>query len=94
MADGHEIFHSVIFKVYDTDGNGKVTFHEMLDILRDLTGQFISEQQREVAIHNGCYFVLITFLFQIFMISPLYMYEYVIVSITYCLMKMHQKAKV
>ncbi|KAL0315260.1 UNVERIFIED_CONTAM: Calcineurin subunit B type 1 [Sesamum calycinum] len=36
-----------IFKVYDTDGNGKVTFNEMLDILRDLTGQFISEQQRE-----------------------------------------------
>ncbi|KAK4383759.1 Calcineurin subunit B [Sesamum angolense] len=26
-----------IFKVYDTDGNGKVTFNEMLDILRDLT---------------------------------------------------------
>ncbi|KAL2481100.1 Calcium-binding EF-hand family protein [Abeliophyllum distichum] len=36
-----------IFKVYDFDGNGKVTFNEMLDILRDLTGQFISEQQRE-----------------------------------------------
>ncbi|KAL2502437.1 Calcium-binding EF-hand family protein [Forsythia ovata] len=36
-----------IFKVYDSDGNGKVTFNEMLDILRDLTGQFISEQQRE-----------------------------------------------
>ncbi|KAL3643019.1 hypothetical protein CASFOL_013834 [Castilleja foliolosa] len=34
-------------KVYDSDGNGKVTFNEMLDILRDLTGQFISEQQRE-----------------------------------------------
>lgn len=38
----------VIFKVYDSDGNGKVTFNEMLDILRDLTGQFISEHQREV----------------------------------------------
>ncbi|KAL8040883.1 hypothetical protein ABFX02_10G129200 [Erythranthe guttata] len=36
-----------IFRVYDSDGNGKVTFNEMLDILRDLTGQFISEQQRE-----------------------------------------------
>ncbi|XP_027069361.1 uncharacterized protein [Coffea arabica] len=36
-----------IFKVYDTAGNGKVAFHDMLDILRDLTGQFISEQQRE-----------------------------------------------
>uniref|UniRef100_A0A5B6YXC2 EF-hand domain-containing protein n=1 Tax=Davidia involucrata TaxID=16924 RepID=A0A5B6YXC2_DAVIN len=36
-----------IFKVYDSDGNGKVSFNEMLDVLRDLTGQFISEQQRE-----------------------------------------------
>ncbi|KAJ7979584.1 Calcineurin subunit B like [Quillaja saponaria] len=36
-----------IFKVYDTDCNGKVTFIEMLSVLRDLTGQFISEEQRE-----------------------------------------------
>ncbi|KAA8522839.1 hypothetical protein F0562_009262 [Nyssa sinensis] len=36
-----------IFKVYDSDGNGKVAFNAMLDVLRDLTGQFISEQQRE-----------------------------------------------
>ncbi|KAI4344316.1 hypothetical protein L6164_011558 [Bauhinia variegata] len=36
-----------IFKVYDTDCNGKVTFNDLLDVLRDLTGQFISEQQRE-----------------------------------------------
>ncbi|MBA0876211.1 hypothetical protein Goshw_030361 [Gossypium schwendimanii] len=36
-----------IFKVYDSDGNGKVTFNDMLDVLHDLTGQFISEQQRE-----------------------------------------------
>ncbi|GLT80477.1 hypothetical protein SLA2020_519150 [Shorea laevis] len=37
----------LIFKVYDSDGNGKVTFADMLDVLRDLTGQFISEHQRE-----------------------------------------------
>ncbi|KAJ4709537.1 Calcineurin subunit B [Melia azedarach] len=36
-----------IFKVYDSDGNGKVTFDDMLDVLRDLTGSFISAQQRE-----------------------------------------------
>ncbi|XP_068310381.1 uncharacterized protein [Pyrus communis] len=36
-----------IFKVYASDGNGKVAFSDMLDVLRDLTGQFISEQQRE-----------------------------------------------
>ncbi|GMN63569.1 hypothetical protein TIFTF001_032670 [Ficus carica] len=36
-----------IFKVYDSDCNGKVTFSDMMAILRDLTGQFISEKQRE-----------------------------------------------
>ncbi|KAJ4845814.1 hypothetical protein Tsubulata_008220 [Turnera subulata] len=36
-----------IFKVYDTDGNGKVTFSDMLDVLHDLTGEFVSGQQRE-----------------------------------------------
>lgn len=36
-----------IFKAYDSDGNGKVTFTDMLDVLRDLTGTFISEKQRE-----------------------------------------------
>lgn len=42
------IFCTVIFKVYDSDGKGKVSFYDMLEVLRDLTGQFISEQQREV----------------------------------------------
>ncbi|KAJ8617309.1 hypothetical protein MRB53_013495 [Persea americana] len=36
-----------IFKVYDSDCNGKVTFNDVLDVLRDLTGSFISEQQRQ-----------------------------------------------
>ncbi|XP_004507759.1 uncharacterized protein [Cicer arietinum] len=36
-----------IFKVYDTDCNGKVTFQDMLTVLRDLTGQYMSEDQRE-----------------------------------------------
>ncbi|BAT76156.1 calcineurin subunit B-like [Vigna umbellata] len=36
-----------IFKWYDTDCNGKVTFHDMLRALRDLSGSFMSEQQRE-----------------------------------------------
>ncbi|XWS70868.1 hypothetical protein CRYUN_Cryun03dG0085900 [Craigia yunnanensis] len=36
-----------IFKMYDSDGNGKVTFNDMLDVLHDLNGQFISEQQGE-----------------------------------------------
>ena len=40
----------VIFKVYDSDGNGKVAFSDMLDVLHDLTGHFISEQQREVGL--------------------------------------------
>lgn len=36
--------------MYDSDGNGKVTFTDMLDVLRDLTGTFISEKQREVGL--------------------------------------------
>ncbi|XP_078439650.1 calcium-binding EF-hand family protein isoform X2 [Wolffia australiana] len=36
-----------IFKVYDSDCNGKVTFEDILSILRDLTGSFMTEQQRE-----------------------------------------------
>lgn len=46
------MFDVVIFKVYDSDGNGKVAFNDMLDVLRDLTGQFISEQQREVSFRS------------------------------------------
>uniref|UniRef100_A0A6N2MDM6 EF-hand domain-containing protein n=1 Tax=Salix viminalis TaxID=40686 RepID=A0A6N2MDM6_SALVM len=34
-------------QVYDSDGNGKVTFNDMLDVLHDLTGHFVSQQQRE-----------------------------------------------
>ncbi|XP_042485615.1 calcineurin subunit B-like [Macadamia integrifolia] len=37
----------LIFKVYDLDGNGKVTFNDVLEVLRDLTGSFMSEVQRE-----------------------------------------------
>ncbi|KAJ4813679.1 Calcineurin subunit B [Rhynchospora pubera] len=36
-----------IFKVYDSDCNGKVTFDDILCILRDLSGSFMSEQQRQ-----------------------------------------------
>lgn len=44
-------FSLVIFKVYDSDGNGRVAMNDMLEVLRDLTGQFISQQQREVRSH-------------------------------------------
>ncbi|KAF0900216.1 hypothetical protein E2562_028698 [Oryza meyeriana var. granulata] len=41
-----------IFRVYDTDCNGKVAFDDILSILRDLTGSFMTEQQRQkVLIH-------------------------------------------
>ncbi|KAB1211980.1 Calcineurin subunit B [Morella rubra] len=36
-----------IFKLYDSDGNGRVTFNNMLEVLWDLTGHYISAQQRE-----------------------------------------------
>lgn len=41
-------YFPVIFRVYDSDGNGKVAFNDMLEVLQDLTGPFISEVQREV----------------------------------------------
>ncbi|KAK2982813.1 hypothetical protein RJ640_021303 [Escallonia rubra] len=37
----------LIFKVYDSDYNGKVTFNDILDVLRDLTGGFMTDKQRE-----------------------------------------------
>lgn len=39
---------SVIFKVYDSDCNGKVTFNDMIEVLQELAGPFMSDQQREV----------------------------------------------
>ncbi|KAH7547430.1 uncharacterized protein LOC107407523 [Ziziphus jujuba] len=35
-----------IFKVYDSDGNGKVSFNDILEVLRDLSGSFMSDEQR------------------------------------------------
>ncbi|KAF8025357.1 hypothetical protein BT93_F2256 [Corymbia citriodora subsp. variegata] len=37
----------LIFKVYDTDCNGKVSFNDILEVLRDLSGPFMSDEQRE-----------------------------------------------
>ena len=39
---------AVIFRVYDTDGNGKVTSSDMLQVLRDLSGNFLTDEQRKV----------------------------------------------
>ncbi|KAK9923065.1 hypothetical protein M0R45_031499 [Rubus argutus] len=36
-----------IFKVYDSDCNGKVYFNDILEVLRDLSGSFMSDEQRE-----------------------------------------------
>ncbi|XP_050286668.1 uncharacterized protein LOC126725785 [Quercus robur] len=36
-----------IFKVYDSDNNGKVSFNDILEVLRDLSGSFMSDEQRE-----------------------------------------------
>lgn len=34
--------------MYDTDGNGKVTSSDMLQVLRDLSGNFLTDEQRQV----------------------------------------------
>ncbi|KAK9281169.1 hypothetical protein L1049_004064 [Liquidambar formosana] len=37
----------LIFKVYDSDCNGKVSFNDILEVLQDLSGSFMSDEQRE-----------------------------------------------
>ncbi|KAK0595982.1 hypothetical protein LWI29_011694 [Acer saccharum] len=37
----------LIFKVYDSDCNGKVSFNDILEVLRDLSGTYMSDEQRE-----------------------------------------------
>ncbi|XP_010487769.1 PREDICTED: calcineurin subunit B-like [Camelina sativa] len=37
----------LIFKVYDSDCNGKVSFKDIMEVLRDLSGSFMSDEQRE-----------------------------------------------
>nr|GMD11943.1 calcineurin subunit B-like [Ipomoea batatas]GME15226.1 calcineurin subunit B-like [Ipomoea batatas] len=37
----------LIFKVYDSDGNGKISFNNIMEVLQDLTGPFMSDDQRE-----------------------------------------------
>lgn len=48
FVSDYAVFSPVIFRVYDTDCNGKVAFDDILSILRDLTGSFMTEQQRQV----------------------------------------------
>lgn len=40
----------MIFKVYDSDCNGKVSFNDIMEVLRDLSGPFMSDDQREVCL--------------------------------------------
>lgn len=37
-----------MFKVYDVDFNGKVSFNDILEVLQDLSGPFMSDDQRKV----------------------------------------------
>jgi Ca2+-binding EF-hand superfamily protein len=43
---------AVIFKVYDSDRNGKVSFKDILEVLKDLSGSYMSDEQREVSSNN------------------------------------------
>ncbi|KAL9254228.1 Calcineurin subunit B type 1-like protein [Drosera capensis] len=36
-----------IFDIYDSNSKGKVTFNDVLEVLQDLTGAFMSDAQRE-----------------------------------------------
>ncbi|PKA49211.1 Calmodulin-like protein 9 [Apostasia shenzhenica] len=39
-----------IFKVYDLECNGKVNFNDVMSVFRDLTGSFMTEQQRQTVL--------------------------------------------
>ncbi|CAN1268959.1 Calcineurin subunit B [Linum perenne] len=38
---------ALIFKVYDPDGDGKVSFSDILKVLGDLSGSYMSDEERE-----------------------------------------------
>lgn len=54
---------AVIFRVYDTDGNGKVTSSDMLQVLRDLSGNFLTDEQRQVRTSKPFYNVMCSYWF-------------------------------
>ncbi|XP_041019665.1 calcineurin subunit B-like isoform X1 [Juglans microcarpa x Juglans regia] len=41
-----------IFRVYDSDSNGKVSFNDILEVLRDLSGSFLSDKHREQVLNQ------------------------------------------
>ncbi|KAL3835517.1 hypothetical protein ACJIZ3_010253 [Penstemon smallii] len=42
----------IIFKIYDSDGDGKVVFNDIIEVLRDMTGSFMSDEQREEVLNQ------------------------------------------
>lgn len=43
----------LIFRMYDVDGNGKVSRKDIAQVLHDLSGSFLSEEQREQVIRRA-----------------------------------------
>lgn len=50
---------SVIFKVYDTDGNGRIAFNEVMDVLRDSTGEFWVEDELGICLVSFMFCVVL-----------------------------------
>jgi len=42
-----------IFRVYDADGNGKVRSSDILQVLRDLSGTFLTDEQRQLVLNQA-----------------------------------------
>ncbi|KAH7295032.1 hypothetical protein KP509_27G029500 [Ceratopteris richardii] len=42
-----------IFKIYDADGDGKVTWNDVLEVLQDLSGPFLSVEQRQEVVNQA-----------------------------------------
>ncbi|MCO5557481.1 hypothetical protein L7F22_011046 [Adiantum nelumboides] len=43
----------VIFKLYDADGDGEVTQNDVLEVLQDLSGPFLSIEQRQQVVNQA-----------------------------------------
>ena len=64
MYDGLLLKSAVIFKVYDSDGDGEVTSGDVLEVLHDMSGPYLSEEQRQV-IETSKFIITLDFIEQL-----------------------------
>ena len=66
----------MIYRVYDADGKGKVTFKDILEVLRNLTGSFMTEEQKKVIISKCMFFFALIFCSVVFICGIIWFISY------------------